>query len=77
MRTKVEMISILTKYHSAEHSRTRDYVHNFSDINAGAGIGLSGALIGYYVNYPSLGDKNCDLPVAASIPKEELGRLDV
>jgi len=43
-------------------TRTRDYMHNFSDINAGAIIGILCAIIGYSTVYPSVRDKNCQLP---------------
>jgi len=43
-------------------TRTRDYMHNFSDINAGAIIGILCSSLGYFTVYPSLRDENCQLP---------------
>jgi len=36
-------------------SRLVDYAHDFSDVNAGAAIGIASACLGYFVNFPSLG----------------------
>jgi len=43
-------------------SRTRDYVDNFSDINAGAMIGIICAVLSYFHMYPPLTDSMCQLP---------------
>jgi len=43
-------------------TRTRDYMHNFSDINAGAIIGILCSTVAYFTVYPSLKDENCHLP---------------
>ena len=37
-----------------KHTHRMDYHHNFSDINAGAFIGVISALVGYFALYPSL-----------------------
>jgi len=43
-------------------SRAIDYHHNFSDIIAGALIGLGVAYYAYFLYYPPLSSKNCDQP---------------
>uniref|UniRef100_A0A7S2RYR7 Phosphatidic acid phosphatase type 2/haloperoxidase domain-containing protein n=1 Tax=Mucochytrium quahogii TaxID=96639 RepID=A0A7S2RYR7_9STRA len=43
-------------------SRLVDYAHDFSDVNAGAVIGLVSAFIGYFLCYPSLMDDHCHMP---------------
>jgi len=43
-------------------TRTRDYMHNFSDINAGAIIGILSSILAYFTVYPSLTDPHCQLP---------------
>eukprot|EP00126_Sphaerothecum_destruens_P006880 Sdes_comp19570_c0_seq1m11252 len=43
-------------------SRTRDYRHNFSDVVAGAIIGIFSGIFGYRLYYPSLGDLDCGIP---------------
>ncbi|CAD7698799.1 unnamed protein product [Ostreobium quekettii] len=43
-------------------SRTLDYVHDFSDINAGGLIGLACGTYAYFLNYPSPFSKNCHEP---------------
>lgn len=43
-------------------SRTIDYHHNYSDIIAGALIGLGCAHYAYFLYYPPLSSKNCDQP---------------
>jgi len=43
-------------------TRTRDYMHNFSDINAGAIIGILCSTLAYFTVYPSLRDAECQLP---------------
>jgi len=43
-------------------SRAIDYHHNFSDIIAGALIGLGVAYYVYFLYYPPLSSKNCDKP---------------
>jgi len=43
-------------------SRTRDYVNNFSDINAGAIMGIISAVLAYFHMYPPLSDPLCHLP---------------
>lgn len=37
-------------------------MHDFADINAGAVIGVVVAVVCYFVNYPGLTSKHCDLP---------------
>lgn len=44
-------------------TRTRDYHHNFSDINAGMAIGFLSALVGYHLNFYPLTSKRCYLPI--------------
>jgi len=43
-------------------SRAIDYHHNFSDIIAGAMIGLGVGYYAYFLYYPPLSSKNCDQP---------------
>jgi len=43
-------------------TRTRDYFHNFSDINAGAIIGILSATLAYFTVFPALTDPWCQLP---------------
>jgi len=43
-------------------TRTRDYKHNFSDINGGIMIGILCSTFAYFNVYPALSDPNCQLP---------------
>jgi len=43
-------------------SRTRDYKHNFTDILAGALIGIFAAFWAYFTYYPTLSYADCDKP---------------
>mmetsp|Transcript_6325 Transcript_6325/g.7249 ORF Transcript_6325/g.7249 Transcript_6325/m.7249 type:complete len:199 (+) Transcript_6325:341-937(+) len=43
-------------------SRTRDYWHDFSDINAGALIGTFSSVSAYFLNYPSLSSSKSNVP---------------
>jgi len=43
-------------------TRTRDYMHNFSDINAGAMIGIICSTLTYFNVFPALTDPMCQLP---------------
>jgi len=43
-------------------TRTRDYMHNFSDINAGAIIGIFCSTIAYFTVFPALSHPECHLP---------------
>mmetsp|Transcript_13442 Transcript_13442/g.15315 ORF Transcript_13442/g.15315 Transcript_13442/m.15315 type:complete len:109 (-) Transcript_13442:428-754(-) len=43
-------------------SRTRDYMHHFADINAGALIGTFASVSAYFLNYPSLLHSRSFLP---------------
>jgi len=43
-------------------TRTRDYMHNFSDINAGAIIGILCSTFAYFTVFPPLTDPMCQLP---------------
>jgi len=49
-------------------SRTVDYHHDFSDITAGAFIGLSCGVFIYFVNFNSLFSKECALPKSRVSP---------
>lgn len=49
-------------------TRTRDYMHNFSDINAGALIGSLCALAAYFTVYPALTDPRCQCPRLRAAP---------
>ena len=49
-------------------TRTRDYMHNFSDINAGALIGALCALAAYFTVYPALTDPQCQCPRLRAAP---------
>ncbi len=48
-------------------SRLFDYAHDFSDVNAGAFIGVFAALVGYFCNYPSVTHSSCGFPRPALI----------
>jgi len=50
-------------------TRTRDYMHNFSDINAGCIIGILCSTVAYFTVYPSLRDPYCQLPRLRLPPK--------
>ena len=67
----VEVVKGGSQFDYTLPSRTRDYVHNFSDINAGAAIGVSAAMIGYFINYPSLSQRDSDVPYSESSPEEQ------
>jgi len=56
-------------------TRTRDYMHNFSDINAGAIIGITTATLAYFNVFPALTDPNCHLP-RVRLQKENVARSD-
>jgi len=43
-------------------TRTRDYMHNFSDINGGAIIGLLASTLAYFTVFPALTHPECQLP---------------
>ena len=43
-------------------SRVQDYRHNYSDIVAGALLGLISGLIGYLMNFPSVLHRRADIP---------------
>ena len=49
-------------------TRTRDYMHNFSDINAGALIGALCATAAYFTVYPALTDPQCQCPRLRAAP---------
>jgi membrane-associated phospholipid phosphatase len=53
-------------------SRTLDYWHGFSDINAGALIGSISAYLAYRSHYPSIfSSRNPDLPLAQTKSKQD------
>eukprot|EP01135_Chromosphaera_perkinsii_P010439 Nk52_evm2s2133 gene=Nk52_evmTU2s2133 len=66
-------------------SRTRDYHHNFSDILAGVCIGSGCAVVGYFLNYPSLFSEYSHIPklrqlddrAKSKITKEKMRRLTI
>jgi len=59
-------------------SRTIDYHHNYSDIIAGGLVGVSVAYYVYFLYYPPLSDKHCDLPkVHADIKTVEVQLAEV
>jgi membrane-associated phospholipid phosphatase len=59
-------------------SRTIDYHHNYSDIIAGAMVGVGVAYYTYFLYYPPLSDKHCDLPkVHADIKTVEVQLAEV
>jgi len=43
-------------------TRIRDYHHNFVDITAGAVLGAAIAVINYFLKYPPLWKKRCEIP---------------
>jgi len=43
-------------------TRTRDYMHNFSDVNGGAILGILSSILAYFIVFPSLTDVECQLP---------------
>eukprot|EP00924_Labyrinthula_sp_SR-Ha-C_P016671 maker-scaffold_6-snap-gene-11.65-mRNA-1 protein AED:0.21 eAED:0.21 QI:116/1/1/1/1/1/2/110/306 len=43
-------------------SRTRDYYHDYSDINAGSAVGIFCAVCVYFLHFPSVSDKDSHIP---------------
>jgi len=57
-------------------SRLMDYHHNFSDINAGAFIGMVTAVFGYHLNYPPVWAKTCGVANTRSVQTVSLSHTE-
>jgi len=55
-------------------SRTMDYHHHFSDIIAGSIIGTGCTVYSYFLYFPSLWSKTCDMPLSYC-PRSEMTEL--
>jgi membrane-associated phospholipid phosphatase len=56
-------------------TRTMDYHSDFTDILAGAFIGILVGIFSYYLNFPSLSSANSDLPKSRNENQSKRGRL--